>query len=82
MFKYDVMQSIAADIASEGYVHGSSDPVEEIQEKGAYSTYVDEREAQICLTCTLKRCRPSDCRRYKQQMIERGLYFGNPKHLR
>lgn len=40
------------------------------------------READICLSCPLKRCRPQDCRRFKEEAKKRGIFDGRLKALR
>jgi hypothetical protein len=67
----------------EGYVRGTRVQDIRIQsEDDKMRMEREAKEAEICLSCPLKKCRPSDCTRYKKEMISRGLYEGNPKRLR
>ena len=67
----------------EGYLGGTRIPDVRIQtEEDKMRLEREEKEAGICLSCPLKKCRPNGCTRYKKEMLSRGLYEGDPKRLR
>ena len=66
------MEYIEMRIEREGYLEGYTTPSEPV-ERGAYRQIVDTKEADICLSCPLKKCRPTQCARFKREAAARGI---------
>lgn len=58
----------------EGYLGGTRVPDVRIQtEEDKMRLEREEKEARICLSCPLKKCRPNGCTRFKREAAARGI---------